>query len=107
MKLLDARKTGGILLGLSDSRLIEETASLNYSHIPLISLSSSVSNVCSTFLLDYKAVSVKAVEELIHLGHKNIGCIVDPDDSNCADACIAGYQNALSSLSLTVPNIIY
>lgn len=99
MKLLDARKTGGILLGLSDSKLIEETASLNYSHIPLISLSSSVSNVCSTFLLDYKAVSVKAVEELIHLGHKNIGCIVDPDDSNCADACIAGYQNALSSLS--------
>ena len=84
MKLLDARKTGGILLGLSDSKLIEETASLNYSHIPLISLSSSVSNVCSTFLLDYKAVSVKAVEELIHLGHKNIGCIVDPDDSNCA-----------------------
>ena len=99
MKLLDARKAGGILLGLSDSRLIEEAAALNYSHIPMISVSSSISNVCSTFLLDYKAVSAKAVEELIRLGHKSIGCIVDPGDSDRADACIAGYQNALSSLS--------
>lgn len=99
MKLLDARKAGGILLGLSDSRLIEEAAALNYSHIPMISVSSSISNVCSTFLLDYKAVSAKAVEELIRLGHKSIGCIVDPGDSDRANACIAGYQNALSSLS--------
>lgn len=82
MKLLDARKAGGILLGLSDSRLIEEAAALNYSHIPMISVSSSISNVCSTFLLDYKAVSAKAVKELIRLGHKSIGCIVDPGDSD-------------------------
>ena len=96
MKLLDARKTGGILLGLSDSKLIEETASLNYSHIPLISLSSSVSNVCSTFLLDYKGCICKSCGRIDtswsqkHRLYRRPPMIATARRLHCR-----GYQNAL------------
>ena len=99
MKILETRKAEGILFCISSPELLEEAVSLNYSHIPMALIASFTSTLCTVFHLDYKAVTEKAVSELVHLGHQKIGCILNGTDTICSEQCIQGYKNALLPLS--------
>lgn len=99
MNILESRRSEGILLGFSTPNLLEEAVSLNYTGLPMAAFTTFPSNVCTTFMFDYKASTELAVTQLVQLGHKKIGCVLDHTDKICSDACLEGYKNALIPLS--------
>lgn len=99
MSIIEVRRVEGILLGISSPELLEEAVSLNYSGLPMAAFTAFSSTACATFMFDYTANTELAVTQLIQLGHKKIGCILNHTDEISSGACLEGYKNALVPLS--------
>lgn len=93
--IISQRKVEGILLGLSSPELLEEAVIQNHNRIPMASFSTFIVSNCTTFHLDFKLVAETAMQQLLKLGHRRIGCITNDIDPLQSAACIDGYLAAL------------
>lgn len=99
LKIMENRKTDGILLALSSRQLIDQAVNANTTHIPIVSVSLEQTSSCSVFHYDYQTITRMAVEYLIELGHEKIGCILDSTDTSCLKRCINVYEETMKGLT--------
>lgn len=96
-----AGKVDGVLLGeVQSEALLRDAVRIR---LPCVLVNPSVDSVhfdFDTFTIDNLAGAYKAVQHLIGLGHRTIGCIQGPMDAHSARDRFEGYRRALAEAGI-------